>query len=81
MYHMGYLEQEPPLTSLDGKWREVNCLFLSYSLSKRRGKVFGSKICCLCFKVTRESSLRLILVFLRQWLHEMLGFAPIHMAF
>ena len=29
----------------------------------------------------RESFLRLILVFLRQWLHEMLGFALIHMAF
>ena len=70
---MGCLEQKPPLTSLKRKWREVNCLFLSYSSSKRRGKVFGSKIGCLCFKVMRESSLMLNLVVQRQKLYEMLS--------
>ena len=36
---MGSLEQRTPFTSLKGKGREVNCLFPSYSTSKRRGKV------------------------------------------
>ena len=75
------LNKNPPLTSLDGKWREVNCLFLSYSSSKRRGKVFGSKMGCLCFQGMRESSLMLILVLQKQMLHEMLGFSLIHKAF
>ena len=51
-YHKWPLEQEHSLIKLEwyGKGSEVNCLFLSYSTSKRRGVVFGSKIGFLCFQ-------------------------------
>ena len=35
------LEPKKPLLQVKGKGREANCLFLSYSTSKRRGKVLG----------------------------------------
>ena len=70
-----------PLLQVKGKGREANCLFLSYSTSKRRGKVLGKWKELICCGMARESSLMLIFVLLIHMLYEFLSFILMYESF